>query len=143
VKGPKINGKYTIMAEINMIPFIDVALVLLIIFMVITPVLVKSEIMIRPPVVPRGDTRSSDTPVRVQIAKDGALFVGGKSVPRDTVNVALAGVLPNARNQSLLIEADQDAAFQHVVKVMSAAKELGVVKMAVSVLEEKKKSKRR
>jgi len=140
VKGPAINGKYTIMAEINMIPFIDVALVLLIIFMVITPVLMKSEILIRPPVVTHGDTHAqNDTPVRVQVSKEGAVYVGGKVVPRDTVNIALAGVLSNARNQSLLIEADQDAAFQHVVKVMSAAKELGVVKMAVSVLEEKKK----
>jgi biopolymer transport protein ExbD len=135
MKGPQINGKYTIMAEINMIPFIDVALVLLIIFMVITPVLMKSEIMIRPPVVPKWDTHAAnETPIRIQITKDGAVYVGGKSIPRDTVNVALAGVLPNARNQSLLIEADQDAAFQHVVKVMGAAKELGVVRMAVSVL---------
>ena len=63
MKGPQINGKYTIMAEINMIPFIDVALVLLIIFMVITPVLMKSEILIKLPVVQKADTApANDAP---------------------------------------------------------------------------------
>ena len=142
MKGPQINGKYTIMAEINMIPFIDVALVLLIIFMVITPVLMKSEILIKLPVVQKADTApANDAPVHVQVNKEGAIFVGGNRILPDAVDSALAGALGNPKTQSLLIEADQDVSFHHVVTVMSSAKRLGVQKMAVSVMEEKKKRK--
>ena len=143
MKGQTINGKYTIMAEINMIPFIDVALVLLIIFMVIAPVLVKSEILIKLPVTDKADKVSSDeTPVRVQVNKEGVIFVKGNRVAAAGVDAALAGALLNPRTQSLLIEADQDVPFQHVVTVMSSAKKLGVIKMAVSVMEEKKGRRR-
>ena len=143
MKGPAINGKYTIMAEINMIPFIDVALVLLIIFMVITPVLVKSSILIKPPVAQQADKRQpNETPIRIQVAKDGAMFLEGRSVSREAVDVTLAAAMTSPKTQSLLIEADQDTPFQNVVKVMGAAKKLGVSKMAVSVLEEKKNKRR-
>ena len=144
MKGHRQNGKYSIMAEINMIPFIDVALVLLIIFMVITPVLVKSEILIKRPVIhQKGDpSPPNEAPIRVQVNKDGAIFIEGKSVARDAVDVALAAAVVNPKGQSLLIEADRDTAFQNVVTVMDAAKKLGVIKMAVSVLEEKKGKRR-
>ena len=49
------SGKYRILSEINMIPFIDVALVLLIIFMIMTPVLMKSQLKL---VVP--DSKAAD-----------------------------------------------------------------------------------
>ena len=143
MKGPTINGKYTIMAEINMIPFIDVALVLLIIFMVITPVLVKSQILIKLPVTSKADTAQvNETPVHVQVNREGEVFVGANRIRPDALDSSLAAALVNPKTQSLLIEADKDTPFQNVVKVMGAAKNLGVSKMAVSVMEEKK-SKRR
>ena len=143
MKGPAINGKYTIMSEINMIPFIDVALVLLIIFMVITPVLMKSELLINLPVKQKGEpSKDHDTPIEVQVNKEGAFFIGGKNIPKDAVAAELKAALGiNPKGQSLLIVADRDTAFQNVVTVMDSAKTLGVVKMAVSVLEEKKKKR--
>ena len=143
MKGHRQNGKYSIMAEINMIPFIDVALVLLIIFMVITPELVKSQILIKLPTLQKGDAaQANEAPVRVQVNKEGEVFVGGSRVRSDAVDSSLAAALFNPKSQSLLIEADKDTSFRNVVKIMGAAKKLGVSKMAVGVMEEKK-SKRR
>jgi biopolymer transport protein ExbD len=144
VKGPKINDKYSVMAEINMIPFIDISLVLLIIFMVITPVLMQSQILINRPVVQEKGTPppANDTPIQVQVNKEGLIYIEGRNIPKDALESELKAVLGvNPKGQSLLIVADRDTAFQNVVTVMDSAKTLGVTKMAVSVLEEKKKRK--
>jgi len=134
---PSSSEKYQLVAEINMIPFIDIALVLLIIFMIMTPFLVKEQIKID---LPR--TKSSSTPVdehrllQVEVAKNGAIYVDGTSVPDDGVYEAIRGRLTDPENQPVVIAADRDVAFEHVVVVMDAAKRCGAKKLGVSVKQE-------
>ncbi len=133
------NGKYQIMAEINMIPLIDVALVLLIIFMIMTPMLVKNQIQINLPTGKNPDQSKDNKPtILVQIDRSGAVFVDGKSIKAEEIEARLKERVLDPTNQPLFIEADKDTAFQHVVSVLDAAKGIGIVKMGVNVKKETK-----
>jgi biopolymer transport protein ExbD len=127
------KGTYHIQAEINMIPLIDVALVLLIIFMVISPILVQSQLRVNLPKVSSSST-AEETALKVEVAPDGTLAFDGKIVTREELRQRLMASLPPGNKASLLIEADQDVPFQNVVYVMDLAKQFKVEKLGVSVL---------
>jgi biopolymer transport protein ExbD len=138
VKTFSSGEKYQLVAEINMIPFIDIALVLLIIFMVMTPFLVKNQIKINPPKV-KGAHSAIEGRKRVQIdvARDGAIRVDGVTVGSDTIENALRRRLTDPENQSVIIAADRDVVFQKVVTVMDAATRCGVKHLGVNVKQER------
>ena len=132
------KGKYQILAEINMIPFIDVALVLLIIFMVMTPFLIRSQLKVQLPKSPAADAPGNrDRAVEIQVQKNGTIYIDGRAVPRDGVEKALRASVPDPKNQLVTIEADRDVPFQFVILVMGAARKLGVEKLGVAVTEER------
>lgn len=136
---PIESGKYRILSEINMIPFIDVALVLLIIFMIMTPVLMKAQIKLVVPNSPASDKMDdNERTINVQVRADGAIFMDGKMLGDDIADAIKARVR-NPATQGIVIEADKDVPFQRVVDVMGAAKKIGLIKMAVCVTEEKKR----
>lgn len=128
------SGRYHIQAEINMIPLIDVALVLLIIFMVISPILVESQMRVNVPKVTANTSQAEETALRVEIASDGAMAFQGKLVPKQNLKTLMQQFLPVGHKASLLIQADKDVAFDNVVYVMDVAKQLKVEKLGVSVL---------
>ncbi len=136
MKADQGDKDFGIMAEINMIPLIDVALVLLIIFMVLTPILVRSQIQVNLPgaatVTPTPEQRT----LNVQVAKDGQIYVADQAVLPDALEAALRGQIPTPADQTVVIEADKQVAFEHVVKVMDTVKKIGVTKMGVAVKQE-------
>jgi len=129
------TGRYHIQAEINMIPLIDVALVLLIIFMLISPLLVESQILVNLPNVTQAP-QADESAIKVQISKDGTFIFKGDSFKRIEFKKALGRYLPPGHRASLLIQADKDVAFDDVVYVMDVAKQLKIEKLGVSVLPE-------
>src|SRR5580700_4568819 len=107
--------------DINMIPLIDVSLVLLIIFMVMTPFLVQEQIRVHLP----QSVSSSDVPDRpivLVIQKEGELTLDGKAVAASNLENELRPLLGTQRDRPLLIQADRDIALQKVVSVMDIAK---------------------
>lgn len=130
--GQSGGGRYHIQAEINMIPLIDVALVLLIIFMVISPILVESQLRVTLPKVSTAG-KADETSLKVEIARDGSLAFQGNILTQDALREALKRNLPPGHNASLLIQADKDVNFQTVVFVMDLAKQLKVEKLGVAV----------
>jgi len=140
------NGKHRIMAEINMIPFIDISLVLLIIFMVMTPFLVRSQIKVNLPKANAAEKESSQqNMVEILVDRNGAILIDGRTVAPDAVEATLKGLVTDLENQPVVIEADKDVPFEHVVVVMDAAKKIGVAKLGVGVKQlepERKKEKK-
>jgi biopolymer transport protein TolR len=139
MKGPESakSAKYRIVAEINMIPFIDITLVLLIIFMVMTPFLIRAQINVNLPEASQiqSEPDRSDA-VTVQVEKSGAISIDGKRVQREGVADSLRRLLHHPLAQPVIIEADRDVAFQHVVVVLDAGKKIGATKLAVCVRPE-------
>ncbi|MCB4756647.1 MAG: biopolymer transporter ExbD [Elusimicrobia bacterium] len=127
------SGRYHILADINMIPLIDVALVLLIIFMVISPILVESQLRVNLPKV-TSSTKTEETALKVEIAADGSIAFRGRIVHRNNLKNIMAREIQPGTRTSLLIQADRDVAFDTVVFVMDVAKQLNVDKLGVAVI---------
>jgi biopolymer transport protein ExbD len=135
------NGQgYRIMGEINMIPFIDICLVLLIIFMVITPALVKSQLKVELPRAQAAETvPGAEKLVDIQVLSDGTVIIDNAKVPADGIDEVLRRKLPDPQNQSVMIQADKSVPFEHVVRVMGCIRKLGCNKMGVGVKTERKR----
>jgi biopolymer transport protein ExbD len=136
MKSEQGDNEFGILAEINMIPLIDVALVLLIIFMVLTPILVRSQIQVNLPGAKTTSPTPQEKPLNVQVSKEGQIYVGGEVVAVAGLEAALRGQIPSPGDATVVIEADKLVPFEHVVRVMDAVKKIGVVKMGVAVKQE-------
>ena len=119
-------------AEINMIPLIDVSLVLLIIFMVMSPLLVQQQVKVNLPKSAAGG-EAPDRPIVVAIQRQGEMNLNGKAVSISTLESELKPLLGPKRDRPVMIQADKDIALQYVVSVMDIAKKLQVSKLGISV----------
>lgn len=128
------GGPTRIMAEINMVPFIDIVLVLLIIFMVLTPALVRSQLKVNLPAAGAAEhLRTADKTVEIEIDATGAISIAGRRVLPDAVAAGLKAAVTDPEHQPVVIHADRAVPFQAVVTVMDAAKKLGVASLGVGV----------
>lgn len=116
-----------------MIPLIDVALILVIIFMVLTPVLIQSQLTVKLPKATQGSTISAETTLQVQISKDGKMTLEGKPVSAEGLEKALVGRLGKAAQKSVLVQADRNVPVERIVFVLDVAKKLGVGKLGIGV----------
>ncbi|MEI6166713.1 MAG: biopolymer transporter ExbD [bacterium] len=140
MKAPsRASGKHRIMADINMIPFIDVSLVLLLIFMIMTPLMVRSQLKINLPSTKdsQQDITRKET-IQVQVDRTGTAYLSGMPVAPDLLESRLRQLLKDP-NQPVVVEADKDVPFQFVITVMDAAKRIGALKLAVCVKKQGKK----
>ena len=131
--GSRGEGPYHIQAEINMIPLIDIALVLLIIFMVISPAIVQSQLSVKLPKVSSA-ANAEESAIEIEISTTGELSFQGKRVSRDELRAEMQRALPPGHKAALLIKADKDVAFDNVVYAMDLAKQFKVEKLGVSVI---------
>jgi biopolymer transport protein ExbD len=122
-----------LLTEINMVPFIDIVLVLLIIFMIMSPFLAQSQIAINLPKAVSANSTDDDTPIKVQVTKDGVFYIQGQKIPRIKLETRLQAALKINRSQTVLVEADKDVAFENVVFVLDIAKKLQAAKVGVGV----------
>jgi biopolymer transport protein TolR len=127
------RGRRTI-SEINMVPFIDVMLVLLIIFMVTAPLIAPSVIDL--PSVGRA-AKQPDQVVQIVIGKDEQLDLKIKEKTtrltlRD-IATAVKAAQAGASNPAVVISADRSVKYEVVVKVMDTLQRSGVQRVGLSV----------
>ncbi len=115
-----------LMAEINVVPYIDVMLVLLVIFMITAPLLtegVKVDL-------PQADARTLDTkeiePVIVTVDKDGKFYIDDEEKPADQIRPYAQAVLRRNPKAQFVVRGDKDAAYQLVVNAMVLLQQGGV-----------------
>lgn len=123
------------MAEINMVPFIDVMLVLLIIFMVTAPLITPS--MIDLPSVGKA-AKQPDKIVQVIIGTDGALKLKVDGATIETPVASIEQLTPTVRavlvpNAAVVISADKNVKYETVVRVMDTLQRAGVPRVGLSV----------
>lgn len=115
--------------EINLIPFIDVLLVVLIFLMLSTTYSRLTEIQLRLPVADTESQRDYPKEVQVAVAADGRTSVNGQPVTGRGVGAvtdALSGAAKAGPETVVVISADASAAHQNVVTVMEAARRAGL-----------------
>lgn len=122
-----------VFAEINMIPLIDIALILLIIFMVMTPVLVRSQLSVKLPTSGEGAPIETSDPIEVAIDSQGRIEVNGRRVDPARLEKELTLLLGRSAQRSIIVQADRSVPIQQVVRVLDAAKRLGVGRLGIGV----------
>src|ERR1700730_4556529 len=124
------GGRYDPVADINITPFVDVMLVLLIVFMITAPMLAAGMIIDLPkaksaqPLDPR-------EPVIVTIAKGGKLYVGRDEVARAALAAAVRAKLGDDQNRQIYLRGDRDVIYGEIVAVMDQLALSGLAKMAL------------
>lgn len=127
-----------LVSQINVVPFIDVMLVLLIVFMIATPALRTGEIDL--PSVGQSLSASQADPIEVTIKADGSLSLleSGKAVAgRFTRATLVARVLDlqKARERSVVIAADKNVKYDEVVSLLGALHAQGVKRVGLVAKE--------
>lgn len=128
------NVKRGIIAEINMIPLIDVSLILLIIFMVITPFMVQSQIQVNLPKASSNTASEGDENViTVQLAENGTTTVEGKTIRFARLEQELILRMAKSHRKTVLVQADKTVSIDQVVTALDIAKRLGAAKVGIGV----------
>lgn len=122
------------MADINMVPFIDITLILLIIFMVMSPLLVQMQLTVDLPKSNAINTQEDDDVIRIEIQKNGTITVLNKAVSMQNLERELILRLGKANKKTILVEADKNVPIQQVVDVFDIAKKLGAARLGIGVL---------
>jgi biopolymer transport protein TolR len=127
------RGRRTI-NEINMVPFIDVMLVLLIIFMVTAPMISPSVIDL--PSVGKA-AKQPDQVIQIVVQKDDSLEMVNDSKTQKTKLESLANLVLQAQtgqaNSAVVISADRNVKYETVVKVMDTLQRAGIQRVGLSV----------
>ena len=124
----------TVMAEINMVPFIDITLILLIIFMVMSPLLVQMQLTVDLPKSQSVNTQAEDDVIRIEVQKNGTITVQNKQLVFKNLERELILRMGKANKKTILVQADKEVPIQQVVNVFDVAKKLGAAKLGIGVL---------
>jgi biopolymer transport protein TolR len=119
------------MSEINVTPFVDVMLVLLVVFMVAAPLLTAGV----PVDLPKANAAAVNTddqrPIEVSINKDGEIFIGETQVSFQRLLTVLSGVTNNDPEKRIFIRGDTKLAYGQVMNVIAALNKAGYRKVAL------------
>jgi biopolymer transport protein TolR len=113
------------MAEINVTPFVDVMLVLLIIFMVAAPMLTVGVPVELPKTAANALPTDQEEPLTVTLSADGSLSIQNTATPRDELIAKLRAIAAERSNDRIFLRADGANSYETVVQVMGALNAAG------------------
>ena len=121
------------MGDINVTPFVDVMLVLLIIFMVTAPMMVEG-VNVDLPQTTAQPLESEKEPLVVTIDKEGQVFINDFKTSRDIFTSKLGKVLEARQDRTVYLKADKTIPYGVVMQVMSEIRSTGVAKLGMVTL---------
>lgn len=127
----------SLMSSINITPFVDVVLVLLVIFMVTAPMLIKDILELNLPKTVSGDGQVVET-LGIAINRDGNILLNGQITDDSGLQEAAKAALAKNSESQAILSADRDVAYGRVVKVIDLLKTSGLNKFAVQIERDEK-----
>lgn len=134
------SGDDNLMSEINVTPFVDVMLVLLIIFMVTAPMMAQG-ISVSLPQATAEALPSDNSEIIVSLDKDGKVFINETQVAIELLQQNLKDTVTAKPDKKVYLNADKRVPYGDVVKIMAVVKAAGIDKLGmITQPEEDKKS---
>lgn len=121
-----------VIADINVVPLVDIILVVLIIFMVTAPMFIKPTINVNLPKAASGD-QTAPSKLNIALTADGRINMNGSFVDEATVQTKAAEEVAKNPETQAIISADKDVPHGRVVGVLDIVKGVGVKKFAISI----------
>lgn len=118
--GRRRRGKSTAMAEINITPFVDVMLVLLIIFMVAAPMLTVGVPVELPRTAASALPTEQEEPLTITLTADGRTLIQTTDVPMNELILRLTAIAAERTSNKVFLRADGAIPYQRVAEVMGA-----------------------
>lgn len=128
------DGELAELHEINVTPFIDVILVLLIIFMIAAP-LATVDIGVDLPTSNAPREPRPDKPIFLTVKSDLSLALGDDAVARSDLGSALDQATSGDKQQRIFLRADKTVPYGDLMQVMNALRTVGYLKVALVTLE--------
>ena len=123
----KADRNRGVLSEINVTPFVDVMLVLLIIFMVTAPLLQQGIDVNLPQA--KGKDLPPEERITLIVKRGGVIFMNDKPMPMSEIKQKLTAI--SKLNPNVFLKADKDVPYGFVVQVMSDIKEAGIEKLGM------------
>src|SRR5258708_6291737 len=128
----RLRPHQKLVAEINMVPFTDVVLVLLVIFMVTTPFLFQGAFQVKLPKVAAPSPNLPET-ITLTITQDDKIYINDKEVGLENLTAQLADIIQKKPAILVMVNADKNVSHGTVAGVMSKAYQAGVTKLGIAV----------
>jgi biopolymer transport protein ExbD len=119
-------------ADINIVPFVDIILVVLIIFMVATPLIMRKSIQVNLPKAGSGDD-TTPSELTISISQSGALFLNGKTTDEAAIGTYAHELAEKRPDVQAIISADKEVPHGRVVGIIDAVKTGGVKRFAITI----------
>jgi len=134
----RLNRKQRLVAEINITPFTDVILVLLVIFMITTPLISQSNLKINLPEAKSGTAAQPNRQAHadITITQEGTIYLDGKLVTRKELKDQIRVMHNNNPALSVTVYSDKLVRFQGIVNVLDPLTELGITKLNIAATDQ-------
>ena len=126
----KNTKRYALMSEINVTPFVDVMLVLLIVFMVTAPLLTVGIPVDLPKVKANALTDQKD-PLEITVKLDGSVYLGESLVKVENLIPRLNAITDQNTQARIYVKGDRVVAYGRIMEIMSLINSAGYVKVAL------------
>jgi biopolymer transport protein TolR len=130
----EFDAPYQPLAEINIIPFVDVMLVLLIIFMITAPLLTPRLLPVNLPHVTTETATSPHTPLNLTVDAQNHLFLNDKPVSEIQLNMQLHQLAQQPSPQMLQLQIDKQVTYQRIAEVLSLVQHAGIAQVGLTVI---------
>lgn len=124
------NDNRRFMSEINVTPFVDVMLVLLIIFMVTAPMMMQG-VEVNLPKTTTATIKTADEPLILTITKKLEIFLEDHSISLENLESKVIKIFENRRQKEILLKADEEVPYGFVMKVVARVKRAGIDKLGM------------
>lgn len=125
-----LGNERRLMSDINVTPFVDVMLVLLIIFMVTAPMMMQG-VDVNLPQTTTSNIKTEEDPLIITVNKKGEIFLENTRVSLEDLEKKVKSIFKYRREKEILLRADREIPYGLVIKVMASVKRAGINKLGM------------
>ncbi len=124
------SGRYKPLAEINVTPFVDVMLVLLVVFMITAPML-TAGVQVDLPKASLGNLPKDSKPLEIAIDQNGAIFIADTAIGAKELIPRLEAIAGNRKDTRIYVRGDHRLDYGRVMEIIGMINKAGFLKVAL------------